>query len=521
MKTTAMKTMRHGLLNPRLLRYGRGRLTALPTLALIAATLFFPAGRAGTAQTLNQDLDKLNRFVQTGDTPAMQVFRQGRDLIDKEDWAAAAAKFGGYVSQYPKSKEADAALYWLAYALKKQGRFQDAEQTLERLAREFPRSTWVDDARAMQVEIAPRVGKRVDPEGLADDELKMVALQSLFQSDPARAGAYVAEILKPNSKASRELKETAVSLLGNYGGPEATAMLLDIARTQPDADLRAVAIHRLGQTNDETVVDELKKIYAAEQDREVKEQVLHAFSQMNSPRAYAGLLEVARAGGADAELRQTAIHWIGERNEAQAVDDLMRIMAGERDDDVRGAVLHAFSQMNDPRAQARLLEVARGGGDASVELRSQAIHWVGQRQGDAVVDELMSIYRADRNEEVRGAVLHALSQQSNPRARASLLEVARAGDDPEMRSQAIHALTQVDDEASVAELVKLYDSERDEDVKNSLLHAFAESRQDRALLKLMDVARGDSSREMRKQAIHWLGQSRDPRAMKLLQDLLR
>ncbi|MFL6332441.1 MAG: hypothetical protein ACJ754_03770 [Pyrinomonadaceae bacterium] len=44
--------------------------------------------------------------------------------------------------------------------------------------------------------------------------MKMVALQSLFQSDPARASAYVAEILKPNSKASRELKETAVSLLG-------------------------------------------------------------------------------------------------------------------------------------------------------------------------------------------------------------------------------------------------------------------------------------------------------------------
>src|SRR3954471_9600587 len=98
MKTKAMKTMRHRLLNTRFLRYGRGRLIALLLLALTAASLFFLAGRAGTAQGLNQDLDKLNRFVQTGDTPSMLVFRQGRDLIEKEDWAAAAAKFQGYVS---------------------------------------------------------------------------------------------------------------------------------------------------------------------------------------------------------------------------------------------------------------------------------------------------------------------------------------------------------------------------------------------------------------------------------------
>lgn len=514
-----MKTIPSRLSKTLDLGSARVRPSALLMLALTVACILFLPGRARTAQSGDVDLARLNRFVQSAGSPAMQVFRQGRDLIEKEDWAAATAKFAGYVAQYPRGKETDAALYWLAYALKKQGKFQDAEQALERLAREFPRSTWVDDARAMQVEIAPQVGKRVDPETIADDELKMVALQSLFQSDPARAAGYAKEILKPGSGASPELKETAVSLLGSRGGPEATAVLLDIARTQPDPELRGIAVHRLGQTNDETVVDELMKIYESERDREVKAQVLHAFSQMSSPRAYARLLEVARGGG-DAELRQTAIHWIGQRGKSQALDDLTRLLSAERDDDIRASILHAFSQMNDPRAHARLLEVARGGA-GSVELRSQAIHWLGQRQGEAVVDELMSIYRADRNEEIRGAVLHALSQQREPRARASLLEVARAGDDPGMRAQAIHALTQFDDDATVAELVKLYDAERDEDVKNSLLHAFSQSRQERALLKLMDVARGDASREMRKQAVHWLGQSRDPRAMKLLQDLLR
>src|SRR5215208_991367 len=160
-----MKTMPHGLFQTR-------RLSIPLLLALTAAGLFTLPGRGRTAQGfIDNDLARLNRFVQGGDSPAMQVFRQGRDLIEREDWGAAAAKFEGYVSQYPKSKEADAALYWLAYALKKQRKFQDAEATLERLVREFPRSTWVDDARAMQVEIAPQTGKRVDTEGLVDDEM--------------------------------------------------------------------------------------------------------------------------------------------------------------------------------------------------------------------------------------------------------------------------------------------------------------------------------------------------------------
>ncbi len=497
----------------------RTRFFTLTLLALFVAGLLFLPGRVRTASGADNDLARLNRFVQSGDSPSMQVFRQGRDLIEREDWPAAAAKFAGYVAQYPKSKEADAALYWLAYAQKKQRKFQEAQQTLERLKREFPRSTWVDDAHAMEVEMAPQTGKSVDPEGLVDDEMKMVALQSLFQSDPARGAAYVTEILKPGSKASRELKESGVNFLGQYGGPAATAALLDIARTQPDAELRAVAVFRLSQVDDENILEELSKLYAAERDQDVKGQILRALAQINGPRAYAKLLEAARAGD-DAELRQQAVHWLGERKESQVVDDLSKLLSTERDEDVRGSIIHALSESKDPRAQARLLEAARSGD--SVELRAQAIHWLGQRGGDAVVDELLSIYRADRNEEVKGAVLHALSQSRSARARAALLEIARGDADADMRGQAIHALTQFgDDAATVEDLVKLYDAERDEDVKGGILHKLSESKQERALLKLMDVARSDASREMRKTAIHWLGQSRDPRALKFLQDLLR
>ncbi|MBV9927248.1 MAG: HEAT repeat domain-containing protein [Acidobacteria bacterium] len=414
----------------------------LSLLALTAAGLLFLPGRGRTAGGDDNDLARLNRFVQSGDSPSMQVFRQGRDLIEREEWAAAAAKFQGYVAQYPKSKEADAALYWLAYAQKKQRKFQDAQQTLERLVKEFPRSTWADDAHAMEVEMGPQTGKSVDPAGLVDDEMKMVALQSLFQSDPARGAAYVSEILKPGSKASRELKEAGVNFLGIYGGPAAASALLDIARTQPDAELRAVAVFRLSQTNDENIVDKLSELYASERDRDVKGQLLRAFSQMNNPRARAKLLEAARAGD-DVELRQTAIHWLGQRADDGVVDELLSIYRADRNEDVRGSVLHALSQINAPRARAALLEIARG--DADADMRAQAIHALTQFDDAATFEEIIKLYDSERDEDVKGGILHFLSDSKQERALLKLMDVARNDPSREMRKLAIHWLGQTRD----------------------------------------------------------------------------
>lgn len=432
-----MRTMQ-GLFKTLLLRRGRGLASIFLLLALAAAGLTFPHGRGLAAQSQ--------------DSRAAQVFRQGRDLIESEDWPAASAKFEGYVAQYPKSKETDAALYWLAYALKKQSKFEVAQRTLERLVREFPRSSWADDARAMEVEIAPQVGRRVDPEGLLDDELKLVALQNLFQSDPARAAAYVAEMLKSDSKASRELKETAVSLLGRQSGPEIAGMLLDIARTQPDPGLRGVAVLRLGQTGDDRLLDELMKIYEAERDREVKGQVLRSFTQAVSPRAYAKLLEVARAD-ADPELRQAAIRGLARRDEGQALEDLPRLLPGERDEEVRAAILRALAQMNDPRARGALAEVARTA--AAADTRAGAMRALARFDDAESVGVLVKLYDAERDEEIKSSLLRAFGRSKQESALLKLIEVARADASQEMRRQAVLLLGQSRDPRALKFLQEL------------------------------------------------------------------
>ena len=92
--------------------------------------------------------------MQTGNTPAMKLFREGRDLIENEEWAKAAATFSGFINTYPRDTDVDAALYWYAYALKRQGNAKEAAKQLKRLIKDHGRSGWREEADAMLDDLA-------------------------------------------------------------------------------------------------------------------------------------------------------------------------------------------------------------------------------------------------------------------------------------------------------------------------------------------------------------------------------
>src|ERR1044072_3443866 len=118
--------------------------------AVLAVATSFPSHRA---YAFDQDIAKLNRFVQStkANTASMQIFREGRDLIEAQNWQKAAEKFSDFIKGYPKDKDLDAALYWYGYALEKQKRNEEAALPLLQLIRRFPNSSWRRDAQALLV----------------------------------------------------------------------------------------------------------------------------------------------------------------------------------------------------------------------------------------------------------------------------------------------------------------------------------------------------------------------------------
>jgi len=486
-------------------------------LLTIASVITISAIYAQRSYGFDQDLGKLNRFVQNkGNTASMQIFREGRDFIEAQNWQRAAEKFNDFIKGYPKDKDLDAALYWYGYALQKQDRKEEARQPLVLLINRFPNSSWRQEAQALLVTL----GHKADvDQALSRDncEIKMLALQSLFQADEERAITIATEAIKANPQTCPGFPAAAVSMLGSHAGARAIPLLVDIARTNPDQKLRLTAIKRLGEQRSDQVTDELIKIYDADRTKEIRSQILRALVESRTPRGTAKVLEIARAGD-DLAVRQYAIRYIAELEDPASLDELIRIYDADKTKEIRSQVLRALAEREDPRARTKLFDVARQGD--SPEIRLEAIRRLAEHQRISL-DELMQLYTSEPTPEIKQGLLRAFAESNDPRAQAKLFEIIRGNDPVELRGYAIRRLGERDDEATVNQLVSLYDSEQNLQLKTSLLRAFGDSKQKVAVRKLMTIARNDQSVELRKAAVRYLGESKDPEALKFLEDLLK
>jgi len=491
----------------------------LSMLAIVALSLVaFSYSRL--VYGVDQDVLKLNRFVQASKStgPSMKMFREGRDLIEAQDWQKASDKFNTFISEYPKDKDLDAALYWYAYALQKQGKKEEAVEPLMRLIREFPNSSWRREAEAMLVVLGR--GEAIK-QALDNDncEVKVLALQSLFEADEDKAVNFVSDVLKSNRTDCPTLKAAAVSLLGSHGGARSVPILVDIARNQTDLKLRLTAIRRLGEQDSESVTEELAKLYDADRTREIRLQILRAFAEMNNPRAEAKLIDIARAGD-DPALRQMALRHLGEQHGEASLNELIKIFDADRTPEIRSQILRALSERDEPRAHAKLLDIARRG--ETPELRVEAIRRLADR-GNESIEELLSLYASENEPAIRQGLIRAYGEINDPRAVAKLFDIARNDANLELRAYAIRRLSEHehDNPQVVQQLISLYDAETNPDLKVSLIRTLGESEDDAAVRKLIAIARSDQAVDLRKLAVRVLGQSKNPAALKFLEDLLK
>ncbi|MGB9178682.1 MAG: HEAT repeat domain-containing protein [Pyrinomonadaceae bacterium] len=288
------------------------------------------------------------------------------------------------------------------------------------------------------------------------------------------------------------------------------------SQTRQQSRIAEHATLALGLHDDARVSNLLKNfVRSSSADKKIRATAIFWLGQIGGETAF--LADIVRNDSENKELRSHAAEAIGNSRDKIALTTLQSLYETVSNREVKRSVIHAVSENeNKDAAFAFLLKVAKS--DPDSEARSHAVHWLGESDSEAVVDELMKIYASDPEQDVRRQVLHALSEMQNPRAQARLLEVARSGDNAEMRRQAIHWLGEKGTDAIINELMKIYDADGNSDVKRQILHAFSEMENQRAEDKLFAVARSDANRELRKQAIHWIGERAGQRSLELLRD---
>lgn len=307
------------------------------------------------------------------------LYSAGQRALDRSQWDEALADFDRVVAN--GGTRVEGALYWKAYTLNKLGRRDEARAAIADLRKSYPNSRWLDDAKALEVEIQQQAGQNVSPESQPDEELKLMALNALVHSDPDRALPLLDNLLK--SAQSPRLKERALFVLSQTNSPRAQQMLEQVARGGGNPDLQVTAINYLGATarrqgNSQPLYD----IYGASSDVNVKRAVLRALRTAGDTDH---LLQIVKTEK-NPELLAEAIRLSG--NTANAGDTLVALWPTEQDQQVKYAILDGLSSERNAKG---LVDLARKERDP--QMKKEIVRRLTSMQSKEASDYLLELLK--------------------------------------------------------------------------------------------------------------------------------
>jgi hypothetical protein len=348
-----------------------------------------------------------------------RTYQRGMKALDERQWEAAVEAFREVARQ--KGARADGATYWLAYAQNRLGQRAEALALIAELRQGHPQSRWIKQAAALELEIRQSSGQPANPESQMDDELKLMALNGLVNSDPERAVPLLEKFLEGNHPP--RLKDRALFVLAQSESPKAREIMARIAR-EGNPDLQAKAIQYLGVHGSRENRQLLGEIYASSKDVAIKKRILQSF-MVSGER---GRLLSAATGESDPTLRAEAVRQLGVMG---AHDELWQLYQKETSTDVKKQILQAMFVGGNAD---RLIELARDEKDP--ELRRRAVRNLGLLGSGRTGTALVSIYASDPA--MRREVIQALFIQNNGK---QLVEIARKETDPTLRKEIVQKLS--------------------------------------------------------------------------------
>src|SRR6266481_3241788 len=203
-----------------------------------------------------------------------ELYDDGREALDEDRYDRAESRFDQLAQM--NGPQTDAALYWKAYAENRLGKRDTALANIAELKRRFAQSRWLKDANALELEVRQSSGQPVHPEGQKDDDLRLLAIRGLMNSDPERAMPLLGKVLE-NGAASPKEKSQALFVLAQSGSPQAREILGKVARGQSNPDLQRKAIQYLAMFGGAESRKTLAEVYASTSDASIKRSILRAY----------------------------------------------------------------------------------------------------------------------------------------------------------------------------------------------------------------------------------------------------
>jgi HEAT repeat protein len=308
----------------------------------LCSTVFAVCVAAQPVRALMVELSSASVIVVTDD----DAYTVGQRAMDEHRWPDAVSAFDRVINE--KGKRVDSALYWKAYSLKKLGKTPLAVATCDQLHSQFADSPWNKDCAVISIDgpdskavveqwrrgvtDGDQVRVRVPSYGVfidsgdskvtrgSDEDLKILALNSLLNREPSTAIPLLRGILSGNQPIS--VKKRALFVLAQSKSPEADSILHDAALGKLDPQLQEEAIRSMAVFQGKRANDTLAEVYRTTTDPKIKKSIISAmFITRDAPR----MVEMAKSEK-DLELKRTIVSQLALMNDKAATDYMIELL---------------------------------------------------------------------------------------------------------------------------------------------------------------------------------------------------
>jgi HEAT repeat protein len=315
------------------------------------------------------------------------LYDQARDAIENNHFDQALRELNrltdqAWVAGKDQPSWGDAALYWKAYSQSKLALNDEALQTIQELSKQFAKSTWVKDARALALEIQQAVGQPVSADLQNDEELKLLALRGVMQTDPDKGVQVIEKML--GGGATPRVRDRALFVLAQSRSPKAHDIIANQAKNNANPDMQIRAIRYLGMMRTSDYNDLMAGIYRSSADPSVKRAILQSYFQNGNADK---LGELARTEK-DSDLRRMAIRNLGMMNRPGTSETLVAIYKADSSIDVRREVVNALFIHRDAKS---LVDLARAEKDPS--LKRELVSKLSVMKSQEATDYMLELLR--------------------------------------------------------------------------------------------------------------------------------
>lgn len=418
--------------------------------------------------------------------PADSLYRVAREALNRGEYRRAAQVFNEVTRKFPQSRYAQDCAYWEAFSRYRIGttdelrvalRILDGKGDLplnvEAMLRNGRERGTIDiptlrarvlgalaargdrDAEArLKTEAAQQGGElRCDREEVA---VRAEALNALAQMDIASAMPTVRKVLTQRDECTVELRRRALYIVGRQPGPDASTLILDVAKNDPDRGIRGEAMRWLPRVAGDGAIPQLEELLRTAPDENTQRAAVSALGAIDSDASRRAIRAIIERNDAAERLRRDAILSLAREKDgrgpsADELNYLRALYARMPTTGLKESVLSAVSRVPAAENEQFLLGIARNVNEPA-QLRAAALQRLG-RMETVKVEDIARLYDVADSRGMREQILSALAQRKEPQAIDKMMEIARRDTDPRIRSYAISLLGRSNNERA-KELLK-------------------------------------------------------------------